>query len=105
MLILSGEFRRFVEWLACQANETRAQTIEPPLAASRRKPSGRPPVHDYTDIDRELERLYEQRGRRVFDSPGEAINYLRTELGNNELPPDSTLRNHVVAWTKHRLEY
>lgn len=105
VFILSGKLQRFVKWLACQADQTEDQRTEPPSATWPRKRSGRPREHDYTDVDRELERLYEQRGRRVFDSPGEAINYLRTELGNNELPPDSTLRNHVVAWTKHRLEY
>lgn len=101
--VLSKELRRFVDWLTCQEEQDDARVHKPLPITAQRERAGRPPIHDYTEIDQELERIVEQHGRRAFDKPGDVIRLLRTELGNSALPHEATLRNHIKSWVKRRV--
>jgi hypothetical protein len=74
------------------------------LQPARPRTGGRPPVHDYTDIDRELDRLLKDRGVRFFrENRSGVILHLRRDFGQEGLPPDSTLRGHVDKFLSERL--
>ena len=63
---------------------------------------GRRPKYDYDEIDESLAGLLDSKGRKEFASISKVAKYLRDFIGNDGLPPDSTLRSHISAWKKKR---
>ena len=91
--VLGDELIRFAEWL-------RAPTKSRP--GRRREGAGRPRKHDYSRIDACLETLLKKVGRAGFEQMNFVTAHLRDQLGEAELPPDSTLRNHITQWLQQR---
>ena len=46
--------------------------------------------------------LFDNKGRKKFSSVSKVVAYVRDEIGKDELPPDSTIRSHIVAWIKKK---
>ncbi len=86
------ELARFVADIAIENMKTR-DGID-----SKRKKRGRKPGHDYTDIDRHLERYLKSHGKDGFSPPQLIISYLEDRIGENALPSKGALRNHVTRW-------
>ena len=91
--VLRDELVRLTTWLR---NPTKSRP------GPRRKGAGRPRKHDYTKIDACLEALFAEKGRVEFERRSRVTAHLRDQLGKAELPPDSTLRNHIAQWLQQR---
>ena len=92
--ILRDELVRFTAWLR---NRTKSRP------GPRRKGAGRPRKHDYTKIDACLEALFAEKCRVEFERMSCVTAHLRDQLGKAELPPNSTLRNHITRWLQQRV--
>lgn len=91
--VLREELNRFTKWLG---NPTKSRP------GPRRKGAGRPRKHDYTKIDACLEALFAEVGWAGFERMSYVTAHLRDQLGEAELHPDSTLRNHIAQWLQQR---
>jgi hypothetical protein len=88
-----AELQRFIKWLQ---NPTKSRP------GPRRPGAGRPIQHDYSEVDRLLEALFEEKGVAAFGRPGLVAGYLREAMGKKGLPPESTLRHHIAKWLERR---
>ena len=91
--VLRHEFSRFLNWLK-----------NPPKSrpGRRRKGAGRPPFHDYSNIDDCLDELFETGGKKAYERPSDVTAVLKEQLGDLRIIPDSTLRNHIDSWLRKR---
>ena len=89
VFVSRDELNRFINWLK---NPSKSRP------GPRRPGAGRPQKHDYTEIDQLLEKRFEEKGVAGFERPSEVTAYLKEQIGNEPLPPDSTLRNHINTW-------
>lgn len=92
--VLRDELVRFTKWLR---NPSKSR---PGL---RRQGGGRPTKHNYSEIDAYLETLFQETGLAGFAKISRITAHLRERLGEAGLPPDSTLRNHIIQWRKQRI--
>ena len=91
--ILREELIRFVKWMK---NPSKSRPVK------RRSGGGRPQKHDYTVIDGVLEDIIRRDGSNAFRQTSIIIDYLRKTLGETNVPPESTLRNHIKSWLKKK---
>ena len=91
--VLHGELDRFLKWLK---NPRKSRP------GPRRKGGGRPPLHDYSEIDLCLEELFETGGKQAFEGQSNVVAVLKEQLGALRNIPDSTLRNHIDSWLGKR---
>lgn len=92
--VLRDELVRFSDWLRNPGKSRPGR---------RREGAGRPREHDYSRIDACLESLFEEAGCTGFEQMSWVTAQLRNQLGKAQLPPDSTLRNHIAQWLQQRV--
>ena len=92
--VLRDELVRFTKWLR---NPSKSRP------GPRRQGAGRPRKHDYSEIDACLETLFKETGLAGFERISRITAHLREQLGEAGLPPDSTLRNHIIHWRQQRI--
>ena len=104
--VMRDELIRFIAWLKVETTDigTIIENFDDMVAApnltgssSRR---GAPRKHDYTTIDEKLTELSRRQGKRAFKHIGRVITYLKSELGEDDLPYHSTLYSHIETWKK-----
>jgi hypothetical protein len=105
-ILVATEFPRNVitNWLSSLPSAADNLNIAP-LPEPSSQPTarlGRPTKYDYDEIDRFLADLFDNKGRKKFSSVSKVVAYVRDEIGKDELPPDSTIRSHIVAWIKKK---
>ena len=91
--VLRDELIRFIKWL---------ENPDKSRPGPRRKGAGRPPKHDYSDINACLELLFKAKGRVGFEPRSEVIAHLKDQLGEKSLPPGSTVYNHIETWLEKK---
>ncbi|MEQ8694522.1 MAG: hypothetical protein RIC85_04245 [Gammaproteobacteria bacterium] len=73
-----------------------------PAGKKKRSHAGRPEGHDYSDIDQRLEDYLAHHGLDGFEKTSLVIHYLEERVGEEALPPVSSLRSHVARWFKNK---
>ena len=107
--VMRDELLRFVAWLNAETTDTDTiidnfdDAFAAPNVTGSRSHRGAPPKHDYTDIDEKLTEVSRRQGKRAFKRVGPVISYLKSELGEENLPYHSTLDSHIREWKKKHI--